>query len=64
MFGKVIQGEQEWKNCSKRSTADGTTVSSLVAGAEESKYRSIFAYFFISCSLAIVCKYIFMFLDF
>ncbi|XP_040175667.1 threonylcarbamoyladenosine tRNA methylthiotransferase [Anopheles arabiensis] len=64
MFGKVIQGEQEWKNCSKRSTADGTMASSLVAGAEESKYRSIFAYFFISCSLAIVCKYIFMFLDF
>lgn len=65
MFGKVIQDEREWVNCSKPNTVgDGNTNPKLVTDPGESKFRSMVAYLFISCSLAIVCKYIFMFFDF
>uniref|UniRef100_A0A182T5Z5 tRNA-t(6)A37 methylthiotransferase n=1 Tax=Anopheles maculatus TaxID=74869 RepID=A0A182T5Z5_9DIPT len=65
MFGKVIQDEREWVNCSKPNVVGtGNIDSKLVTDSGESKYRSMVAYLFISCSLAIVCKYIFMFFDF
>uniref|UniRef100_A0A182YC44 tRNA-t(6)A37 methylthiotransferase n=1 Tax=Anopheles stephensi TaxID=30069 RepID=A0A182YC44_ANOST len=67
MFGKVIQDEREWVNCSKPNAAAGdgnTNTTKLEADSGESKYRTMVAYLFISCSLAIVCKYIFMFFDF
>ncbi|XP_049546458.1 threonylcarbamoyladenosine tRNA methylthiotransferase [Anopheles darlingi] len=58
MFGKVLQSEKEWKNCVKPSV--GVSESQQTT---DSKYRSLFPVFFLSCIIAVVCKYIFMLYD-
>ncbi|XP_050092582.1 threonylcarbamoyladenosine tRNA methylthiotransferase [Anopheles aquasalis] len=60
MFGKVLQSEKEWKNCSKPTTANVSESPQIT----DSKYRSLFPVFFVSCIIAIICKYIFMLYDF
>ncbi|XP_058064869.1 threonylcarbamoyladenosine tRNA methylthiotransferase [Anopheles bellator] len=61
MFGTVIQREQEWQNCSKLTAVVNGQPLSLKADQKSSKYFfSIFPYFFFSCIVAMLCKYIYM----
>uniref|UniRef100_A0AAG5D076 tRNA-t(6)A37 methylthiotransferase n=1 Tax=Anopheles atroparvus TaxID=41427 RepID=A0AAG5D076_ANOAO len=63
MFGKIVQAEQEWVNCSK-PVAVNNILTKPIEVTEGAKYGSMFAFFVLSCSLAIVSKYIFMYFDF